>query len=209
MDSRLIQACRVRLCAARTPTDRGAQGQTLVEFALVIPLFITVLLSIVEFAFIFNATLATQYASRDAALVAAEAGSGLGSDCVILAAVDADLGAPATASMIQTVQIYRTNAAGVQQGSPTIYARTGSFSCALPDGTTRTMPYTRTQDGYPQASRCNVIAGCGNPVASTRPLDHVGISVTYRYYYKTPIGLGFGTFVDIVRSNTMRMEPIL
>ena len=188
---------------------RRDRGQTLVEFALVFPLFLTILLAVVEFAFTFNAVLATQYSSRDAALVAAEAGNGLGSDCVILSTVDRDMGAPADPGQIQTVQIYRTNASGAQQGSATVYAHTGSFDCVLPDGTTLTLPYTRTQNGYPEASRCNIQVGCGNPVPSDHPLDHVGVSVTYRYLYKTPIGQGFGSFIDITRSNSMRMEPVL
>ena len=66
------------------------------------------------------------------------------------------------------------------------------------------MPYTRTQDGYPEAGRCNVLAGCAG-----RELDHVGVKVTYRYQWKTPIGHGISPFLDVTRSNSMRMEPVL
>jgi Flp pilus assembly protein TadG len=183
---------------------RAQDGQTLVEFAMVIPIFLTILISIVEFAFMFNAILATDFVSRDAALVAAEAGDQVGADCVILASVDADMGAPAGRTQIQSVEIYRTNAAGTQQGSATIYERRSSFDCVLPDGSTATIHYTRTQNGYPETSRCNVLAGCGG-----QPLDHVAVKVTYRYVYKTPIGASFGPYLTVVRSNSMRMEPIL
>ena len=73
----------------------------------------------------------------------------------------------------------------------------------------RTLPYTRIADGYAEADRCNYLAGCGDPVPSTRPLDHVGVRVTYHHVYKTPIGFGFGPFLEIIRSNSMRMEPVL
>ena len=64
------------------PSRQGRQkGQSLVEFALVFPLFIVLLLSIIEFMFLFNAQLSLNYATRDAALVAAEAGARPDADC--------------------------------------------------------------------------------------------------------------------------------
>jgi len=49
--------------ASRTTNRRRQRGQTLVEFALVVPLFMGILIAIVEFAFTFNAVLAAQYTS--------------------------------------------------------------------------------------------------------------------------------------------------
>jgi Flp pilus assembly protein TadG len=179
-------------------------GQTLVEFTLVIPLFLSILIAIVEFAFVFNAILATNYAARDAALIAAEAGNTLGADCSVLQTVEADMGMPANAAQIQRVEIFRTSAAGDQMGSATVYSRTGAFDCGLPDGTTVSLPYTLGTDGYPVAARCNVLIGC-----SGQPLHHVGVRVTYRHTWRTPFGTSFGPFMDVVRSNSMRMEPVL
>ena len=186
-----------------TQSNRDS-GQTLVEFALVIPLFLTILIAIVEFAFIFNAILATNYAARDAALIAAEAGNTLGADCSVLQTVEADMGMPANAAQIQQVEIFRTSAAGDQMGSATVYSRTGAFDCGLPDGTSVNLPYTLGTDGYTTAARCNVLVGC-----SGQPLHHVGVRVTYRHTWRTPFGTSFGPFLDVVRSNSMRMEPIL
>ena len=57
-----------------TSSDRGDAagpcGQSLVEFALVFPMFFILFLGVVEFAFAFNAILAVNFASRDAALCA-------------------------------------------------------------------------------------------------------------------------------------------
>ena len=69
--------------------SKGSRGQSLVEFALVFPIFFTLLLGMIEFAFVFNAILAVNYAARDAALAAAEAGDRSGADCIIL---DASIG---------------------------------------------------------------------------------------------------------------------
>jgi Flp pilus assembly protein TadG len=184
------------------------RGQSLVEFALVIPIFLTMLIALVEFTFIFNAILAANYASRDAALLAAEAGSDLGADCAVLKAVEADIGAPANRSQIQTVEIFEATAAGSQTGAATVYARSGTLNCTLPDGTAITVPYTRTANGYAMASRCNILVGC--PLIQATPhLDHVGVRVTYRHTWRTPFGSTFGPHLDVVKSNSMRMEPVL
>ncbi len=169
-----------------------------------IPIFLAMLVGLVEFAFIFNAVLATNYASRDAALLAAEGGSDLGTDCAVLRAVEADLGAPADRAQIQRVEIFQATTVGDQIGAATVYERHGSFNCSLPDGTPVTVPYTLIADGYPMRDRCDQLAGCG---AST--LDHVGVRVTYRHLYRTPLGAGFGPWLDVVKANSMRMEPVL
>jgi hypothetical protein len=188
----------------RPPSRTCERGQTTVEFALVIPLFITLLVALVEFAFIFNAILATNFASRDAALLVAEAGSDVGGDCAMLRAVESDMGAPADKRQVQTVEVYEATANGAQVGSATVWTRSGSTTCTLPDGTSIAVPYTRTANGYPAANRCNILAGC-----SGQPLDYVGVRVTYRHTWRTPFGSSFGSWLDVVKSNSMRMEPVL
>jgi hypothetical protein len=184
---------------------RGERGQTLVEFSLVIPIFLTMLIAFVEFAFTFNAVLATDFSSRDAALAGAEAGNAAGSDCVILQTVESDMHAPVDPGQIRTVEIYRTDSAGTI-GPATAYSRSGSMDCRFPDGTVVAMPYSRSSDNYTETSRCNILAGCDDP---DRPIDHIGVKVTYRYLWKTPVGQAFGEFLDVFRSNSMRMEPVL
>ena len=51
------------IIAVDEPT--GPHGQSLVEFALVFPIFFILLLGIIEFAFVFNAMLAVNFASRE------------------------------------------------------------------------------------------------------------------------------------------------
>ena len=192
--------------AGAPAAKRGRQGgQALVEFALVIPIFITMLLSFVEFAFTFNAVLATDFSSRDAALAGAEAGNNGGADCVILQTVESDMSAPVDPTQIQQVEIYRTDSGG-SIGPSTIYTRTGSMDCKFPDGTIRPMPYEQGQNNYDAFDRCNILAGCEDP---DRPIDHIGVKVTYRYIWKTPIGQAISSFMDVFRSNSMRMEPVL
>ena len=198
---------RCRTAAAPLPS-RGIAGQSLVEFALVFPIFVTMLMGIIEFAFVFNALLGVNFASRDAALAGAEAGDGLGADCVILKAVDDAIGAPTADDRIASVEIYKANANGVQVGASTIYTRGGSRTCAFIDGTTSVQPYTLTADGYTETSRCNILAGC----VSGGTVDNIGVRITYTHSWVTPlqnfIGGGSGG-LTFDRSSVMRMEPVL
>jgi Flp pilus assembly protein TadG len=190
------------------PVGRRERGQTLVEFALLFPLFWTMLLGIVDFAFAFNAILAVDHASRSAALIASEAGDIAGGDCVILRDVERQITSPANATRIQRVELYQTTDSGTPVGSATVYARGGTYTCAFADGTSISVPYTRTANGYPEASRCNVLAGCG---AGHDGLDNVGVRIVYQHPYVTPLHvfLGSGNTFLVDRSNAMRLEPVL
>jgi TadE-like protein len=203
-----------RLSSAELPRKRSA-GQSLVEFALVFPLFFVLVLSVIEFAFAFNAILAVNYASRDAALTAAEAGSGSGSDCVILSGIEKDIGPPANHANVSRVDIYRAKSDGSAYASDaswtTTYLRSGSTPCTLPDGTSLSVPYTTTSatNKYPEASRCNLLAGCTGTGNHTT-IDHIGVRVFYNHAYVTPLRtfVGTGSSFSFDRSNVMRMEPV-
>jgi TadE-like protein len=209
----------------------GTRGQSLAEFALVVPIFLILLFSVFEFAFVFNALLSVGHATRDAALVAAEAGNSDAADCVTLRAIEGDIGAPADRSRIQTVLIYRSDANGNVNNSNT-YTRTGatvegseSTTCTLGDGSKLTVPYKGSAIGYKASTRCNVVAGCckdgaGNVIpktdatcpSGTTPLtlDTIGVRIFYRHKWITPLaGLGGNGGANLVQSTTMRMEPVL
>ena len=209
---------------------RRSQGQTLVEFALVFPIFIVMLLAIIEFAFIFNAVLSANYATRDASLIAAEAGSSGGADCVILAKVLEDMRPPVDNDNISEVIIYRAKPSGAPwsgsySGSGNVYAHTGT--AANPSGTTdcsayggsAAVPFRRTTNNYPEGlpnlqtgagGRCDFLNGC--PTNADRTRDAIGVQITYDYTWHTPLRNfipASGGGYTIVRSNEMRMEPIL
>lgn len=205
----------------RRHRPRTGRGQALVEFALIFPLFVLLAMSFVEFAFAFNANLALAYASRDAALVAAEAGNSGGSDCVIVQAVVRDVGAPADPNAIGTIEIYWSDQNGNYKNNDStlknVWTRTGSTTCTYPDGTSLTVPYRQITNGYPEIGRCNIVGGCGG--SHTPSVDTIGVRVSYAYAWKTPLksligfvtgGAGWsGTGWNFARSNAMRMEPVL
>jgi hypothetical protein len=201
--------------AAPRSRDPG-RGQTLVEFALVFPLFFMMLLGLIEFSFVFNAVLSVNYATRDAALAAAEAGDSTGADCVILSWIENAIDAPADAARIQTVEIYQAKPDGtIWPGtSRTVYTHGASRSCTFPDGTVGSVPYGHpSPNGYPPTARCNLLGGCNAPGVTTHPtVDNVVVRITYHHDWITPLqnfaGGGSGG-LTFERSSVMRMEPVL
>jgi Flp pilus assembly protein TadG len=215
MDHRITGPSRRRSLLGRRA--HRSRGQSLVEFALVFPIFVMMMLGMIEFGFVFNAVLSVSYAARDAALVAAESGPLTGADCAILKSVEADVGAPASASKIQKVEIYQTDNQGVAVagGLPTVYTRTGVANLVpCKDVDSSSVPYALSSDNYTELARCNVLGGCPSPPgpAGHATVDNIAVRVTYVHPWVTPLrnfaggGAGGLTFS---REAVMRMEPIL
>ncbi|HWM73881.1 MAG TPA: TadE/TadG family type IV pilus assembly protein [Nocardioides sp.] len=195
--------------AARPSEPRG---QSLVEFSLVLPIFLLIIIGLIEFALAFHGLLSINFASRDAALFAAEMSSDSGSDCVILRSIEEDVDVPAREAGIDEVRVYwATDTGGVMPGNPVnVYHRVGSTTCSLPDGATVTVPYTLVgAAGYPEDQRCDVLGGCGGAHDS---VDTIGVRITYTHAWVTPLAsiLSFGgDGFQFVHSTAMRMEPSL
>jgi Flp pilus assembly protein TadG len=191
---------------ARSPGSRLERGQALVEFALAFPIFLFLLFGIIEFAFVLNAQLSLNYATRDAALVAAEAGNNANADCLILQQVDADLNPPTAEGNVLTVHIFSATEGGKPLATPKeqTYTRGGATTCG-----SITVPYTRVTADYPYNIRCNDLdrttcsAGFTGP--SNLGVDIIGVRIDYTYRSITPIGIT----TTMTVANAMRMEPIL
>jgi Flp pilus assembly protein TadG len=174
----------------RTPIVRrrrpSGSGQSLVEFALIFPIFFVLLLAVIEFAFALNALVSIDFATRDAALAAAEAGNTDDADCSILRALDSSMTAPANNSRVSEVRIFKADV----NGSPA------------------TVAYRLLSGTYPESSRCNELEGC--KVQPT--VDTIGVQIHYGYGWVTPLHTfipSMGPGYSMVKSNAMRMEPIL
>src|SRR5256885_14681183 len=104
---------------------REEQGQALVEFALLLPLLLLLVLGIIEFSFVWNSRNTVLFASRDASMLAAEGGSLQGTDCVVLSRIESDIVSPAAAVRVLQVAIYWSDRNGDQIGSNLhVYDRT-------------------------------------------------------------------------------------
>jgi Flp pilus assembly protein TadG len=204
----------------RSRRAANADGQSLVEFALLAPLFLLMVVGLIEFSFAFNASLNTNYASRAGGLMAAEAGNASAADCLILGAIEEALSAPTDPDQVASVEVQRTNPSGSTVYATTTYQRSGSTSCTRTDGTTMSVPYSAVSNGYPASQRCNVLPpnGCPtlSPVRST--VDTIAVQITYRYPWHTPLGALMSMFGQTLSSpgglaftdrNVFRIEPIL
>lgn len=220
-----------QIVARRERSRTATRGQTLVEFALVFPLFLTLLVGLIEFAFVFNAILSVQFATQNAALIAAEIGDAPGvagnlavADCAILQEVEREVLPPAQRSQIGSVDImWADGLTGLSKGSgtttTTTYARSGSSSCIFPDGTSGTVPYgAPSPNNYPPIARCNFMVPSITHCPVTAGISHTGgpdfvtVRITYTHIFKTPLGSFIpsgGGSLTFTRSNTVRMEPIL
>jgi Flp pilus assembly protein TadG len=128
---------------------RSEKGQAIVEFAMLLPVLVLLLIGIMEFSLVWNSRNTVLFASRDGSMLAAEGGSLNGTDCVVLQRVEGDVVSPSAAVRIQQISIYWSDRNGDQIGSnQNVYTRGGSTSCTYPDGTVITVPYTLATAGY-------------------------------------------------------------
>jgi hypothetical protein len=204
----------------RDDADRREAGQSLVEFALVIPMVMLLVMAVLEFALGFNAFVGLNRASQNAAHLAAITGNQLGADCLILREIEEDIQPPNDAAEIRSVIVERTALAGNVSYQQQTYTKPGSWDCTLPDGTEITVPYAPTANagglpGYPEEQRCPVLDGCAalDPPRST--VDNVGVRVQYRHSWATPLSTimdalpGGANGWTFTQRNIFRMEPSL
>ena len=186
---------------------RSEAGQAIVEFALLFPVLILLVLGIMEFSLVLNSRNTVLFASRDGSMLAAEGGNIDGTDCLVLRRIDSDIVSPSSTLRVQQVTIYWSDLNGDQIGSnQNIYARTGSTSCDYPDGSTVTVPYTLTTAGYPESARCSTLAGCGG---SHTTVDTIGVRVTYQHFWATSFARFGGSSVTFTETTILRAEPQL
>jgi TadE-like protein len=169
-------------------------GQGLVEFALVLPIFILLVMFMIEYGFLYNNILTVQFAARQGVSAAAEAGANDGADCTILKAIETALTVPIDKTRITFVDIFQSDSNGDPvPGHVNHYTRTGTLDC--PGNVDQ--PYTLVGgEGYPQNDRHDAIAA---------GLDIVGVQIGYLYNGITPIGSGRSWSVS--DGATLRMEP--
>jgi Flp pilus assembly protein TadG len=203
---------RIRQRRADVAVDRPSRGQSLVEFALVIPIFLTIVVAIFEFSFLFTTYLSASFTSRDAVQVAAEMGDAPCSDEVILTRIENDLTGPANSNSIKTVDIFWSDGTGnVKGGAVNTWTRgAGTSSCTLPDTSVVSVPYLLTSSGYPLSDRCNILLAV-DCASGHDTIDTIGVTISYQYGWVTPlpglVGLS-GSGMTIVQTNVMRMEPV-
>lgn len=183
--------------SGRPPASRE-RGASLVEFALVATLLVTILFGIAEFGFAFRDWLTVTSASRSAARVGSAAGQDPAADMLILDAVAAGMSS-ADVDAVREVWVFKARQDGSVAGGGTTnrYTRTASFCgwSPCPDPTSGGFAYGGS---WPPGDR-NVAVSPGSD------LDLLGVRIIFDHEWLTGfIGDGTATWTD---DAVMRMEP--
>lgn len=173
----------------------GEAGQSLIEFALILPVFLIVLMGMLEFGSAFDHRNAMAYAVREGARVGASLGNG-GSDPssvdpAIVAAVQRGLTDPILIQNIVSIEIFKADS----NGNPTAGKIDKYDNAGALVGTA----------GWPASSRVPGLNG-----------DSLGIRVVYDFQPTTPLATLLGLFINgnppyttirMTDSIVMKLEP--
>lgn len=175
---------------------RGRErGQGLVEFAMLVPVFLLLLLGLLEFGFIFDQTMTLNYATREGARSGAAFGKGNTTtmpcadvDKNVIAAVQRVLKGPGsrlTLAPSTQIVIYKATAGGTSNGQENTWAYSAGNG-PLVDG-------QRLDFVPPGVIGWNA---CGRITNATTliPPDSVGVSIRYTYRFVTPLAAVMGFF---------------
>lgn len=191
-----------------------SQGQSIVEFAILLPVYVMLLFGMLEFGFAFTHHMTLEYASREGARVGAALGAGTPSapcsgtspepvDWQIVAAVQRVLTSPGSQIPVGSVtqlKIYKATASGAQQGGLVNTWVPGSGPSV--DGVA--LRFTPQSTGWSACGRKNTLTG------SVRP-DSIGVALTYDYSYITPLGALMGiagpAHLTITDKTIMALNP--
>jgi hypothetical protein len=167
----------------------------MVEFALILPTFLLVLMGALEFGAAYDHRTAMAYAVREGARVGASMGTGGSNpasvDAAIIAAVQRGLTDPIRLENVTSIQIFKSDLNGVPvPGKVNSYDRNGILV-----GTA----------GWPATARITGLNG-----------DSIGVAVRYDFHPTTPLGSLLGLFfgspppyttLPMSDATVMRLEP--
>ena len=166
-------------------TRRPARGQALVEFAIVIPLFLSLMFGLVEMSLIYGAAAlynnAADLAARSASLAEASTAA---SDAQAVAIVLHTVQPYFTAHILQIV-IFQSDAAGDGPQTATENLFDGTGTAILPQN-------------WPVANRISTVDA---------PL-YLGVRITYRYTWLTSFIGAAGATLTLQATSIMPIAPV-
>jgi hypothetical protein len=180
-------------------SDRAGRGQGLVEFTLILPVFLVLLMGMLEFGIAFDHDISLSYASREGARVGSalvNGGGPLGCDAgagespladavdpMVIAAVQRVLTSPGSLvdlDEVVEIRIFRADADGAAVGGDVNVWTYAAGAGPVVDGVA--LDFVEGPVGYPTCQRRNVyLPGLESP-------HSIGVAIVYRYDLRTPIG---------------------
>jgi Flp pilus assembly protein TadG len=180
---------------------RRQGGQGLVEFAMLVPVFLLILLGMLEFGFAFNHNMTLEYATREGARAGAAAANGTMKDssCVdsvsgvarafgsadvdplVIAAVQRILKSPGSMidiAQVTNITIYQVQANGTVTGLSNVWPR------AIGAGANVPCLYPAQKMDFSAPTTVNWSASTRSNVTP----DSIGVSITYTYQFRSALG---------------------
>jgi hypothetical protein len=200
---------------------RGQRGQSLVEFSLLVPLFMMILFGMIEFGVAFTHELTIEYAVREGARAGAALSNGGGNlgcsagqsvnwktvDPLVIAAVERVLQSPGSQIVVARVSkivIYKANpvTGADDQGlhNTWLYSAAGG---PMPQGTTDKLNFADAS--YPDGDAWRA---CTRNNASPN-IDSIGVSIVYTYAFETPLASILGFFGGGTPSLTVTDKTVM
>jgi hypothetical protein len=171
---------------------RSIGGQSLVEFSIVVPVVLLILLGMLEFGFAFDQTMTITYATREGARNGSAFANGNAStmpctisadvDKYIVAAVQRILEGPGSrlnAARVSEIRIYKADTNGDQIGGQANVWTPANDAGPVVDG--QALDWNVASTGWNACTRVNSWVG-------STPPDSIGISIRYTYDFVTPLG---------------------
>ncbi len=172
-------------------------GQGIVEFALLLPVFLLVLMAILEFGMAFDHALSITYATREGARTGAALVNGGGTagcasgqspnastvDPLIVAAVERVLSSPGSQvslADVTQIRIYLASTTGAETTSVNVWTYAPAAGPSV-DG--EQLDFVPSTTAWQACSRTN-----------TLPAPSIGVAVSYQYHLSTPLRSLFSIF---------------
>lgn len=182
--------------SVRRPRHDGESGQSVVEFSLLVPIFMMILFGMIEFGFVFTHQLTVEYATREGARAGAALGNGGGTqgcagttwkavDPLVIAAVERVLQSPGSQVVISNVSqivIYKANpvTGANDQGLQNVWVYAPG-SGPIPQGSTDKLDFVNST--YPNTDQWKA---CARSSSLPNP-NSLGVSLDYSYTFQTPL----------------------
>jgi hypothetical protein len=193
---------------------RSTRGQSLVEFTLVLPIMLTLVLGMVELGFAINHNTSIETATRQgarvgSALVNGERSCNMGVtansqlvDAQIIAAVEGALvspGSPIDPTQVSSIKIFQANADGSMSSKVNTWSYAYRGGPLLP-GAAQRLDFVQGAVGWDASTRCGAA-----------PAPSIGVRITYTYRFITPLGAIVSLFssarIPMTDQTVMALEP--
>ena len=206
------------------------RGQSLVEFTLIIPIFLLILTGMIEFGFVFTHDLTVEYATREGARVGSALYNGGGTlgcgsgqspnwtavDPLVIAAAERVLQSPGSQvviSQVSQIVIYKVDSTGNPVAGTSNVWNYSVGAGPTPQGTTEALNFVDTRYNVNPASNSDAWKACARDNSLPNP-DAIGVSLTYTYTFQTPLasilrffgGAGAGT-LTLTDRTVMQLNP--